>query len=86
MTNKLSSPSPLSAREAWILNRTEEILASGWTKRHLAEKRAAREWRLQSPQHKAALKRNAAMAAARVARFNELPTTDAVWKSLEARP
>lgn len=68
---KLSSPSPLSAREIWILNRTEEILASGWTKRHLAEKRAIREWRLQSPQHKAAVKRNNAMAAARNAAYVE---------------
>lgn len=71
MTDKLSSPSPLSAREAWILNRTEEILASGWTKRHLAEKRAIREWRLQSPQHKAALARNAAMRQARTDRYLE---------------
>lgn len=68
---KLSSPSPLSAREIWILNRTEEILASGWTKRHLAEKRAIREWRLQSPQHKAAVKRNDAMRQARTDRYLE---------------
>lgn len=66
---KLSSPSPLSAREAWILNRVDELMASGWTRRNLAEQRATREWRLQSPQHKAAVKRNNAMAAARNAAY-----------------
>lgn len=71
MKEKLNSPSPLSAREAWILARVDELLASGWTKRHVAEKRAAKDWRLQSPQHKAAVKRNAALAAARNAAYVE---------------
>lgn len=71
MTNKPNSPSPLSAREAWILARVDELLASGWKQRHLAEKRAARDWRLQSPAHKTAVARNNAMAAARNAAYVE---------------
>jgi hypothetical protein len=63
-------------RKTFIASRTYELLAAGWTSRALAEKRAAREWRLHSPQHKAAAARNAAMRQARTDRLSTLPTTD----------
>lgn len=59
----------LTKREAWIAQRVNALLADGWKSPELAAKRAARDWRNQSPAHKAAVKRNNAMAAARNAAY-----------------
>ena len=70
---------------AFIQKRTAELLAAGWHSPALATKRASREWRVQSPQHKAAAKRNAQMAGARLQRMAELPVTDATWRTIEVQ-
>jgi hypothetical protein len=84
VTENTSSPT-LTKREAFIASRTYELLNAGWN-RLAAKKRAARDWRLQSPQHKAAVARNNAMHASRLARYAELPTTDAARLAIEVRP
>lgn len=64
-------------REAWIEKRAVELVAAGW-KPATATKRAAKEWRAQSPAHMAAMKRNATMRQARNERLAELPASDAL--------
>lgn len=73
MTDRLTK---MTKREAWIEKRAGELLASGWRNPALAAKRAASEWRAQSPQRKAAVERNAAMKAARDERMAALPASD----------
>lgn len=72
---------PKTTRTMWIEARANALLAAGWHSPALATKRAAREWRNQSPQHMAAMKRNSNMAAARRERLNILPASDpAAWR------
>lgn len=63
-------------REAWIEARANELLAAGWRNPALATKRATTEWRRQSPQHAAAVRRNGAMRQARSERMGALPASD----------
>lgn len=53
-------------RQIWIDTRAAALVAKGW-KAETATKRATKEWRLQSPQHIAAEKRNRDLARARYA-------------------
>jgi hypothetical protein len=53
-------------RTIWIDARTAELTAKGW-KLANATKRAAKEYRLQSPQHIAAQRRNRDLARERAA-------------------
>lgn len=69
---------PKTTRATWIAARANALLAAGWKSPALAAKRATREWRIHSPQHKAAVKRNAQMAGARSARLNSLTASDAL--------
>jgi hypothetical protein len=64
-----------TARQTWIDDRAAALQAAGW-QAATAQKRAAKEWRKISPQHVAAQKRNAAMAAARSERLAALPHSD----------
>jgi hypothetical protein len=75
-TDTTPTPSPKVTRAMWIEARVNELQAAGWKNPALATKRATREWRNQSPQHKAAAKRNNDMAAARRERLNTLPASD----------
>lgn len=81
----LAPTAPKTNRTMWIAARANELLAAGWQNPANATKRASREWRNQSPQHQAAVKRNAQMAGARLQRMTELPTTDATWRTIEAQ-
>lgn len=85
MNESNNSPTP-TKRDAWIAKRTDELLAAGWQNPRLAMKRATREWRNQTPAHKAAVARNNAMAAARSERLNALPASDSVRRAIEVRP
>ena len=62
-----NTPKP-TKRQTWIDARAAELMAKGahWIPA-LAAKRAAKEWRLQSPQHIAAERRNRDLARARYA-------------------
>ncbi len=84
MANQIVTTEPTPAlkttRTMWIEARANALLAAGWKSPALATKRAAREWRTQSPQHMTAAKRNREMAAARRERLNILPASDpAAW-------
>lgn len=71
----------MTPKGAFIQKRADELLAAGWHSPALATKCAAREWRNQSPQHKAAAKRNGDMAAARREQLNILPASDPMaWR------
>lgn len=88
MANQIVTTEPtdrMTPKGAFIQKRAAELLAAGWHSPALAQKRASREWRVQSPQHKAAAKRNRDMAAARLQRMAELPVTDATWRTIEAQ-
>lgn len=80
-----ASTAPKTTRATWIAARANALLAAGWQSPTLATKRATREWRNQSPQHKAAAKRNSQMAGARLQRMAELPVTDATWRTIEVQ-
>lgn len=54
----------LNKRAVWINERAAALVAKGW-KAETATKRAAKEWRLQSPQHIAAERRSRDMARER---------------------
>jgi hypothetical protein len=64
-----------NARSRWIDARAAELTGAGWPA-STAQKRAAKEWRKISPQHVAAVARNAAMRAARNERLAALPHSD----------
>lgn len=51
----------MSKRTAFINQRIAELTAKGWSERG-ATKRATKDWRLQSPQHIAAERRNRDLA------------------------
>jgi hypothetical protein len=72
----MTTETKATPRATWIQARTAELLAAGWTNAALATKRATREWTTHSPQHAAAVKRNAEMRQARTERLNDLPATD----------
>lgn len=59
----------------WIDQRAGELMASGWKQEKLAKKRAAREWRTQTPQHKSATRRNNTMHVARLQRLVDAPAS-----------
>lgn len=61
-----------TARQTFIDDRAAALMAAGWHET-TAQKRAAKEWRKISPQHVAAVKRNAAMRQARNERLAALP-------------
>jgi hypothetical protein len=63
MTTNTRKP---NARALWIDTRAAELVGKGW-KPATATKRATKEWRLHSPQHVAAQKRNRDLARARYA-------------------
>jgi len=68
-------------RTAWIDTKAAELVAKGW-KLATAQKRAAKLWRLQSPQHIAAEKRNRDLARARYAEHVDGALMDAAQVSI----
>lgn len=75
MNTQTQTPARKTARQTFIDDRSAELIAAGW-RPATAQKRATKEWRLRSPQHLAAVKRNAAMRASRDERMAALPTSD----------
>lgn len=64
--NNTTTGTKSTKRGEFIATKTAELVAKGW-KAATAEKYAAKCWRLQSPQHIAAEKRNRDLARARYA-------------------
>ena len=75
MNTQTQTPARKTARQTFIDERAAELIGTGWTPA-TAAKRAAKEWRLRSPQHLAAVARNNAMAAARNERMATLSHSD----------
>lgn len=75
MNTQTQTPARRTTRQTFIDDRAAELIAAGW-RPATAQKRATKEWRLHSPQHLAAVKRNAAMRAARDERMAALHPSD----------